>query len=89
MVFGRSFFFFFFWNKLLTGDGRVIKLVEELLLMKETMTKDVIHWFMLQIYILTVITFLKRCFIIDQDTIGYVIDSVSAVEFQAYIFDIV
>jgi hypothetical protein len=74
----------------LIGDGRVIKFMEELSLMKETTTKDVIHRFMLQIYILTVmITFLKCCFVIDQETIGYVIDSISAVEFQTYIFDIV
>jgi hypothetical protein len=32
---------------------------------------------------------ITRCFVIDQYAIGYVIDSVEAVEFSTYIFSIV
>lgn len=76
MVFGR-YFVFFLLSKLLTGDERVVKFMDELSLMKDTTTKDVMRRFMWQIYILIVMmTFLRCCFIIALDmldAIGYVI----------------
>jgi hypothetical protein len=53
--------------------------MEDLSLMKKTATRDVIHRFMLQIYIPIVMkTFIRFCFVIAQEAIGYVINSVGA-----------
>ena len=64
--------------------------MEDLSLMKETATRDVIRRFILQIYILIVMkTFIRFCFVIAREAIGYVIDSVGAIEFSTCIFGIV
>jgi predicted nucleic acid-binding Zn ribbon protein len=94
MISSRSFVFFglFSVSKLLNDDGEVIKFMEELSLMKKNKqkTRDVILRFMLQIYVLIVMmTFLKYCFVIAVEAIGYVINSVGVVEFLTYIFNIV
>jgi hypothetical protein len=62
--------------------------MKELSLMKEIATKDMIRRFMLYIYILIVVM-IMCCFVIALDVIGYVIDSVRAVEFSTCIFSIV
>jgi hypothetical protein len=51
MVFSMSvvYFSFFYESKLLIDDGEVIKFIEKLSSMKETETRVMIHWFILQI----------------------------------------
>jgi hypothetical protein len=57
--------------------------------MKEAATRNIIHWFMLHIYILIVmIIFLKYLFVIALEAIRYVIDSIWVVKFLTCIFSI-
>jgi hypothetical protein len=86
MIFRRPFIFFLaLFRKQTTPQVYGIIVIVE-----RDMTRDVIHWFMLYIYILIVMmTFLRCCFVINLDAIGYVINSVGVVEFSTCIFGII